>query len=402
MKPWRMAILTPTCPPAGGGVAAAQYQLYRLFSSEHEVRVFAFDDPRASEPDVIRRRTPGSLRKWMETAGRLYVRRYSKDRPARFVPSITRICFGVRRLSKPLRSFAPHFVIVPDNGVPLYWLHPPPAAKVIWVSHHNYRRFRDNPLIGRFSWADVDVAHSMENKALRKVDAAVCPCEYMVKEFRQAYNIDVPIYKIPNCVDLKQMAQVEAADLRSDCGWPDDARVAYIPAAGSDIKGRRYVFEIVRRLHAATAGQLRFFLSGDLSRDLEFEFRQAGLQDFIHAPGRLPWSDNLRNIKACDLGIYPTLADNFSMAILEGMALGVPFATFDTGGNKEIIVHGKSGWIVPYLDVDGLVECSLNVLMSSNGDLTKANEAASLRINEIVNSGGSAKRYFEMFSDMLG
>ncbi len=52
------------------------------------------------------------------------------------------------------------------------------------------------------------------------------------------------------------------------------------------------------------------------------------------------------------------------MAIIEALALGVPVVAFDTGGNREIISHGESGWIVPYLDVDALVARAFELLQN--------------------------------------
>jgi len=41
----------------------------------------------------------------------------------------------------------------------------------------------------------------------------------------------------------------------------------------------------------------------------------------------------------CFIGISPNLEENFSNAILEAQTSGVPFVSFDTGGNKEIVIN---------------------------------------------------------------
>ncbi len=38
--------------------------------------------------------------------------------------------------------------------------------------------------------------------------------------------------------------------------------------------------------------------------------------------------------------------------------MGKPIVTFDVGGNNEIVDNDINGYIVPYLDIDGLVEKS--------------------------------------------
>lgn len=40
----------------------------------------------------------------------------------------------------------------------------------------------------------------------------------------------------------------------------------------------------------------------------------------------------------------------------------IPVVAFDTGGNKEIVADGVTGSIVPYLDIDALIETSKTLL----------------------------------------
>ena len=58
--------------------------------------------------------------------------------------------------------------------------------------------------------------------------------------------------------------------------------------------------------------------------------------------------------------------------------MGVPVVAFDTGGNREIISDGQSGWIVPYLDVEALVERAFQLLQNPGprGEMSKAAAAS--------------------------
>jgi glycosyltransferase involved in cell wall biosynthesis len=397
----RVALVTGAFPPKGGGIASAHYQLANLLKRAYDVRVFAYADPeRRTEGHIVRRNTPPWIGSQFQIFGRWYVRRYNPSGRAFVVPSILGLSLGAWQLNRSLRQSRPDVLIVPDNNVPLYWLRPPDGCKTIWFSHHNYLRFRDNPLLGEYDWADIDIARSMERRALRKAQAAICPCDYMIGEFRKAYDANIPVFKIPNWFDVEAARAIAPSAFREQKGWNVDLPVVYIPSAGSEIKGKRYVFEIIRRLSKSTDDRARFFLSGFIPPDLTLELGTAGLLEKVHAPGALTWSENLACVKACDLGVSPTLADNFSMAIVEAMALGLPFAAFDTGGNREIISDGRSGWIVPYLDVEALAE-QANVLMH---DAAKRLNMAAYAANSITQmlAPETVLKAYEMLFQTLG
>ena len=53
-------------------------------------------------------------------------------------------------------------------------------------------------------------------------------------------------------------------------------------------------------------------------------------------------------VNACDIGVlFSPNGEGISNAILEYMALGKPVIATNTGGNVELITHGKNGYLVP-------------------------------------------------------
>jgi glycosyltransferase involved in cell wall biosynthesis len=44
-----------------------------------------------------------------------------------------------------------------------------------------------------------------------------------------------------------------------------------------------------------------------------------------------------------DLIFYPIKMGSLSLSLLEAMAMGVPVVTRDIGGNRELVVHNKTG-----------------------------------------------------------
>lgn len=63
--------------------------------------------------------------------------------------------------------------------------------------------------------------------------------------------------------------------------------------------------------------------------------------------------------------VLPSLADGFGMAVMEGMAAGLPAIVTENCGVKAAIDDGKSGWIVPVADADTLAQ-KMEILFSDS------------------------------------
>jgi len=397
MNRLRVAVVTPSFPPKGGGVAAAHYNLVHLLKRRYEVKAFAYDDDdRTVSEDVVRRKSPrlaGAVLAW--AFGR-YLRRYDRTADFQRCRWIALRAAGAWRLGEPLRRYRPDVIVMPDHHLPGYFIRKPHGSKIVWYSHNLYPRFRDNPLLNGH-WADVDVASSMERKALRKADAVISPSEYMARELEKCYGTaGRPSRVIHYFIDPGAMNAVEAHPWRSEMGIGPDLPVVYLPSAGSAIKGKRFTGEIVRRIARGRSGNVAFFLSGAIPADLSFELDRLRPSLRLHTPGSLPWQQNLAHVRSCDLCVSPTLADNFSNALIEALWFGKPVVTFDTGGNKEFVLDDRNGHVVDYLDVGALVERSLELL-----DHPERREAFGHCASETVRRLLDANRLLEQFESLF-
>jgi glycosyltransferase involved in cell wall biosynthesis len=61
-----------------------------------------------------------------------------------------------------------------------------------------------------------------------------------------------------------------------------------------------------------------------------------------------PTQERLRELyRRCAALVLPTLNEDFGMVPLEAMACGAPVVAVDSGGPRETVVPGKTGWLVP-------------------------------------------------------
>ncbi|MCK7592594.1 glycosyltransferase family 4 protein [Pseudomarimonas salicorniae] len=62
-----------------------------------------------------------------------------------------------------------------------------------------------------------------------------------------------------------------------------------------------------------------------------------------------------RQVASADLFLFPSLSETFGNVTLEAMAAGLPLVAFDYGAAREVVRHGKNGWLVARDDPEGFV-----------------------------------------------
>ncbi|MBI4969659.1 MAG: glycosyltransferase family 4 protein [Rhodospirillales bacterium] len=359
----RIAVVTDRRPPSwGGGVATAHFHCARLLSScGHDVKVFATFDPLGDSEDVVRRTASDRYLKFLRRANSAIFRILDPGRLAYQLMDIAQRAPGSRKVAAVLARFDPDVVILPDHGAPGLWLPKLPRAKKVMIAHHNPSRFALMPGMAPLSGRDIALAMWLEDRVLRSIDLVICPSHYMAGVFRETHRFHGPIEVIPNLVDPAFHASVPADDPRQGLGLAPDDPLIFVPAGGNRFKGADYLPRIAERLNSYGRA-FGLFVSGHVPDVLR---RELPWQIPVFAPGVQSGEGVLSALKACSFGIYPTLVENYSMALLEAALSGVPMLTFDVGGNSEIILDGVNGRLVPAYDVEALMRAAEDLLRDS-------------------------------------
>lgn len=186
----------------------------------------------------------------------------------------------------------------------------------------------------------------------RLAPAMAAPSHWLTRMARAAFGAEVQV--IPNGVPWPE-APPSQSRARRALGLSPGARVGVFVAHGGARAGYKsganwpdYHAEIKRRVPAA----LCFGVGGD-SAD------HSG--DFI----TWPYVDRDKLdllLAAADLLIYPTIADNHPLAVLEAMAQATAVVSYAVGGVPEQVVPGKTGLLVPPGDHAGFAAACARVL----------------------------------------
>ena len=109
-------------------------------------------------------------------------------------------------------------------------------------------------------------------------------------------------------------------------------------------KGVNEFLEVVKEI-VKKMGGIRFILvgRGELSSWINRVIKRNSLEKIFLLPG---FKKDVRfYLGIFDVIFYLNRIGSISMVLLEAMAMGVPVVARDIGGNRELVVHGKTGYL---------------------------------------------------------
>jgi glycosyltransferase involved in cell wall biosynthesis len=136
-------------------------------------------------------------------------------------------------------------------------------------------------------------------------------------------------------------------DLRRELGLTNRNRIVLMVANyDRPVKG---VTEFLRAipLIRATVPDARFILIGTGEREQELRHlaKELMIDDVLLMPGFR--TDVYRFYKLTDLSVLTSFSEGLSITVLESMRYGVPVVATEVGGNPEIVLKGRTGYLVP-------------------------------------------------------
>lgn len=113
--------------------------------------------------------------------------------------------------------------------------------------------------------------------------------------------------------------------------------------------------------------QLDIYGDGPDRNELNKLAENLGINDFIQWHGwvKNPWED-IQNVTAL---ILTSEFEGFGMAVLEALARGIPVISTDSYGVRDLIFHGKNGWLVPKDNVIALTRQIEKIILLPQNEL---------------------------------
>ena len=193
----------------------------------------------------------------------------------------------------------------------------------------------------------------------------------------------------------------EQAALRRELGLPPGAVVFGILARLEDYKGHLDLVRAARLLKDRGVDRFRVLVAGTGSFEQEVAraVREEGVADLVALLGFR--SDVAALLNVLDVQLNASWGtEATSMALLEGMSLGLPTIASDYGGNPWVVRDGETGLIFPRRDPAALA-AAMKRLMDRPGERA-AMGAAALALYEREFTGAAfARRVEEVYRQVL-
>jgi len=201
--------------------------------------------------------------------------------------------------------------------------------------------------------------YGMENSCI-----VTAVSEWLNHETMREFNLSRPVRTIYNFLDGDKFAPRKCD--RDSLALPEEKIIMHI----SNFRPVKRVTDVVRVFkRIADAMPAKLVMVGDGPERLSAAgvAKQLGIDDRISYLGNY---ENIEEILPCaDLVIQPSEHESFGLVALEAMACEVPVIVTASGGVKEVVLQGETGYLCEVGDIETMAGYAINLL--SNPEQTQ-------------------------------
>lgn len=216
-------------------------------------------------------------------------------------------------------------------------------------------------------------------RLLQKADGIIAISSEIRDELKNNGFPPSSIYDIPNGVDTSRYYSVDLKNknkLRSKLRLPVNKCIFVYTGKLTRRKGiDTLITAWCKSSQAKTTGMLVMLGSGRGQQDNMEAYIQESVEKYCLEDSVLTLGDveNVADyLQAADIFVFPSRREGLPNSLLEAMACGLLCVASDIGGNSDLIVSGKNGFLVSVEDVDQWCEQIESAAVSVNNALKEA------------------------------
>ena len=207
------------------------------------------------------------------------------------------------------------------------------------------------------------------------------------------------IIHIPNGVDTNKFNIYRKEFTRKKFGFKKEDFIIGIVARLDPIKNHKTLFFAFKEI-VKNYPQVKLIIVGDgpLREELKEKSYQLGIKNKVIFMGE---RDNVPEIlKTFDIFVLPSLNEGMSNTILEAMATGIPVIASNVGGNPELVIDGRTGFLFSPNDVESLVQKIKTYILHPELK-QKHGYNARKRVEEKFSLDQMVRRYEELYLELV-
>ena len=185
---------------------------------------------------------------------------------------------------------------------------------------------------------------------LRKADAVTATSKMLSQATKKFIYDDKPVHIVPFGVDTKLFSPSEFTPRTNDLciGVVKSLEEEY----GIEYLIRAFKIVIVKGFDC----KLLIVGSGSLKEKLISITKRLQLSKLVTFTGRINNDDVVNYLHKMDIFVMPSLSESFGVAAIEASSCSIPVIASNIGGLPEVVIDGKTGYLVPPRDAESIAE----------------------------------------------
>ena len=195
--------------------------------------------------------------------------------------------------------------------------------------------------------------------SIEQSDGVTAVSRFLREKTLTNYNIEKEIEVIPNFVDVARFKNTHSDEVRKQCA-PHGEKVVVHTSNFRPVKRVVDVIRIFAEIRKKMPARLLLIGDGPDRSQCELLARELGIHEDVKFLGKQ--TELVPILSSADLFLMPSQSESFGLSALEAMACEVPVISSSVGGLPELVVHGQTGFIAEFGDIDRMSRYAIDLL----------------------------------------
>jgi len=218
--------------------------------------------------------------------------------------------------------------------------------------------------------------------SIEQSDGVTAVSRFLKEKTQTNYGIEKEIEVIPNFIDTTKYKRL-TSDTFFLKGISEGQKVIAHTSNFRPVKRVADVIRIFNEVQKKIPSVLILIGDGPDRSQCEMLCREFGIQEKVRFLGKQV--ELVPILSTADLFLMPSQSESFGLSALEAMACEVPVISSSVGGLPELQVHGQTGYIAEFGDIDRMARYAIDLLTNPSKHKLFA-EAARKRATEFESS----------------
>ena len=239
-------------------------------------------------------------------------------------------------------------------------------------------------------------------KILESYDKIVLLYWKLAEQAKRLGLSEEKIWIIPNGIDVEKMLdyerQLDAESIKRKYGIAEGEKVILYVGRLVKMKRVEIVIEVIKKLLNANL-KVKGLIVGDGPQRAKLEKIARPISHHIKFTGFLP-EERFKCYYIADLFILPSLSEGLPTVLLEAASFGLPAVATNTNGIPDIVIHGKTGFLVNRWSYEQYADFA-QLILSDDNLAKKLGENAKKHVENNFSWNIIAQKYETLYEDLL-